>query len=283
MSNQEETQAHKVETDYDSLYTPTKTKKPTIRELILAFMDDPEQVYPPSYVASAINRKPKSVSKIMNTMWKKGLIHRPYYGLYSRKPTHGAGLRLWNVRPRVQNLDFGVKVVGGVGVHDDVCFDGMFFSVRVMFGSKRGRIGFRASAGLGFDPVGLGVVHAWVVSLCEGLGYDVGGPLDWKGSFEWFSDYQGIHIADAQSITFLHLGIGLVKYYNKPGVRAEARPDVRLPFSSMMQLLGHHVFEAEQRFNQELHDQALRENTATMKYLISELRGAEIRADREAS
>ena len=219
----------------DSHLLYTNDDKTHLREQILGFLESVDYPVSPRFVSSSLGINPDSTRKVLSKLHVEGLVERPYYGKYNLKPTYGVGVR---IAPRVQNLR--VSALGVVGVVSDcVVLECDLCRVGLTFGGKRGKVSYVVGAGLGLDPVGLSVVHGWVVGEVERRGLVV--PRgDWMvRSAEFLRDYAGLRLEGVDCVTFTDLLGNLEKFYNRRGVRNEVRTRLRdVSLGELFDLLG---------------------------------------------
>ena len=123
-------------------------------------------------------------------------------------------------RPRVQNLRVSARGVG-VRSHAEVLHAVGDLRLRLVFGVKRGIVSYSVAAPLGLDLYSLLLVHFIAEREAAARGFT---GLDWRAvSFEFLTDFGGLRLEGVQIATFEGLTGYLEKFYNRPGVRREAR------------------------------------------------------------
>jgi len=157
----------------------------------------------------------------MSKMHARGLITRPSYGRYELVPTYTLGVSRGGLR--AQNL---LVVAEGVPVResDEVYVElPGFLSLTVTFGVKRGRISYMVGVPLGLCPVGLVLVHHIVGGEVRARGYTVPEDAWVVRRVEIMEDFRGFRLEGMEAVTFENCVGELVKYYNKSGLRREAK------------------------------------------------------------
>ena len=201
----------------------------------------------PYEIASSLGLNPSSVRSRLSKMLSKGQVSKPHYGKYQLTPTYGLGLS--RGVPRFQNVL--VVCEGVVGVVSDrvVLVDDDLCRVSVVFGGKRGRVSYRVGAPCGIDMVGLSVIHGMVEGEARGRGLVLG---DWiVKNIEQLEDYSGFRLEGLEAVTYDNLHGEMVKYYNKPGIRREARSSQPIPLHAFRRVFeeGLDVATVHRRLN----------------------------------
>ena len=107
--------------------------------------------------------------------------------------------------------------------------------IRLVFGSKRGKINWSVKAPNGLDLYGLLLCRRVVEMECRTRGFK---GINWMvKNFELLQDTENIRLEGLQSVTFEGLEGILEKYYNKDqGYRREIRASIPTPIENIVAL-----------------------------------------------
>ena len=200
---------------------------------------------PPWKIAKYLGMKHGTVKRILRELHRSNLVGQ----LFPRGPytaqvniaAHGAGgnIEVYQVLPRVQNVDFRVDCLCvPCGLPDD-CYDVGGLGVRVVYGSRCSRVTGRLSCAVGLSYLELELAFREVarrigdVLRCR---VDVDSIL--VTNLEWLKDYTGVRLEGVKCMTARTVLGLLERIYNKDyGVRHEVKVEGEFPLPTFYAMI----------------------------------------------